>query len=90
MFTRSKVIRYSNIIDFDEASEAWKANKKYVGNGSYKYICCQITKSGNCCKRESVIQTDYCKMHTKKVPTKARRILGIGHNKIVGDCHSLS
>ena len=25
-------------IDFDEASEAWRANKKYIGNGTYKYI----------------------------------------------------
>jgi hypothetical protein len=29
---------YEINIDFDEASEAWRANKKYIGNGSYKYI----------------------------------------------------
>ena len=30
---------YKVEIDFDESSLAWKANKKYVGNGTYKYIC---------------------------------------------------
>jgi hypothetical protein len=25
-------------IDFDEASTAWKANKKSKGNGTYRYI----------------------------------------------------
>ena len=29
---------YEVNIDFDGASEAWKSNKKYIGNGSYKYI----------------------------------------------------
>ena len=28
-------------IDFDEASAAWKKNKKSIGNGQYKYICMQ-------------------------------------------------
>ena len=43
MNTRSQT-KYNNSalyevnIDFDEASEAWRANKKYIGNGSYKYI----------------------------------------------------
>ena len=90
MLTRSKVIHYSNVIDFSDASEAWRANKKSIEKGSYKYICCQITKSGNCCKRETLIQTDYCKMHTKPISPKPRRILGIGHNKIAGDCYQLS
>ena len=34
-------------IDFDGASEAWKANKKSIGNGSYKYVCSQKIKNGN-------------------------------------------
>ena len=25
-------------IDFDVASKAWRANKKYLGDGSFKYI----------------------------------------------------
>ena len=72
MLTRSKVHLYPNCIDFSEASEAWRANKLSVGNGSYKYICCSTTQSGNSCKRESIINSEYCKMHTKQ-------------NKIVGD-----
>ena len=40
MNTRSqpKLQLYEVNIDFDEASEAWRANKKYIGNGTYKYI----------------------------------------------------
>ena len=32
-------------INFDEASECWKANKKSIGNGCYQYICLQKTKT---------------------------------------------
>ena len=54
---------YEVNIDFDEASKAWKANKKSIGNGSYKYICCGITKTGNKCNRQSLNFVDYCKTH---------------------------
>lgn len=68
MQTRSQTKResrqiYEVNIDFDEASEAWKANKKSIGNGSYKYICLQKTKQGKSCKREACPQCDYCKIH---------------------------
>jgi hypothetical protein len=66
-------IKYTNIvplyevnIDFNEASEAWKANKKYIGNGFYKYVCCGITKTGNKCNRKSLDSVDFCKIHIKK------------------------
>ena len=36
--TYEKKALYEVNIDFDEASEAWRANKKYIGNGTYKYI----------------------------------------------------
>lgn len=61
----SKKVVYTVCIDFEEASEAWKANKKYSGNGCYKYICSQITKSGNPCKRESLPCCSFCKIHNK-------------------------
>lgn len=32
-------------MDFDESSKAWKANKKSMGNGRYKYICTKLTKT---------------------------------------------
>ena len=56
---------YEVNIDFDEASTAWKANKKYIGNGSYKYLCCGITKTGNKCNRQSLNFVDFCKVHMK-------------------------
>jgi hypothetical protein len=57
---------YEVNIDFDEASKAWKANKKSIGNGSYKYMCCGITKTGNKCNRQSLDFVHYCKIHDSK------------------------
>jgi hypothetical protein len=69
MLTRSQTISnmkplYSVEINFDEASEAWKANKKSMGNGTYKYICLQKTKAGNPCKKEALPSSDFCKVHS--------------------------
>jgi len=50
-------------IDFDEASEAWNANKKRMPNSTYKYICLGITKSGNACNRTPITHTNYCSCH---------------------------
>ena len=55
---------YTVEINFDEASESWRSNKKSIGNGHYKYICSQKTKTGNQCKRESLKFCDNCKMHS--------------------------
>ena len=63
---KENIVLYFVEIDFDEASRMWKANKKSIGNGSYKYICSQKTKSGNKCKRESLPGSNYCKQHFKK------------------------
>ena len=54
---------YDVNINFDEASNLWRSNKKCIGNGSYKYICIQKTKSGNQCKREKMNDSCFCKMH---------------------------
>jgi len=59
--------KYEINIDFDEASAAWKANKKSIGNGSYKYIC--IAKSATkekLCRREAMKGCDVCKIHAKQ------------------------
>jgi hypothetical protein len=53
------------VIDFDAASKAWRENKKSLGNGHYKYICCQTTKTGKKCNRVSMATLDCCKMHSK-------------------------
>lgn len=45
--TYEKKPLYEVNIDFDEASEAWRANKKYIGNGTYKYITPKITPKKN-------------------------------------------
>jgi hypothetical protein len=60
------VVLYNVEINFDEASEAWRSNKKCIGNGHYKYICSQKTKAGNQCKRESLKFCDHCKIHSPK------------------------
>ena len=60
---KENIVLYTVEIDFDEASRMWKANKKSIGNGSYKYVCSQKTKSGNKCKRESLPSCDYCNQH---------------------------
>jgi len=59
---------YDVNIDFDEASAAWRANKKSSGNGCYKYICCQKTITGKHCNRKCLANIDYCKLHNKLLP----------------------
>ena len=54
------------IYDFDYASECWKSNKKYVGNGCYKYMCQGITKKGKPCVRTALQGEINCKMHLVK------------------------
>jgi hypothetical protein len=58
---------YEVNIDFDDASEAWKANKKSTGNGCYKYVCDHISlKTGKKCMRELKDSCDNCHYHRKK------------------------
>ena len=70
MNTRSKT-KYDNNalyevnIDFDEASNAWRANKKNLNNGTFKYICCGLTKTSNKCNRQPLENSEYCKIHSK-------------------------
>ena len=58
---------YEVDIDFDEASRMWEYNKKRTGFGSYKYICCELNKSGIKCGRHIVDDTKYCRTHNKKL-----------------------
>jgi len=70
MKTRSQT-KYENSalyevnIDFDAASEAWKANKMSIGNGSYRYICCKRGKNNNICISKCLSGEDYCRVHLK-------------------------
>lgn len=54
---------YEVNIDFDEASEVWKANKKSIGNGSYKYICVKRCRNNKSCAGKCLPGEDYCKTH---------------------------
>ena len=59
---------YEVNIDFDEASDAWKANKKSIGNGQYKYVCSKTTKTGKKCNRKCLEggEIGCCKIHKNK------------------------
>ena len=56
---------YEVNIDFDEASKAWKANKKSIGNGSYKYLCSKLSKYNTNCISKCLHGEHYCKTHLK-------------------------
>ena len=70
MQTRSQ-IKYQNSslyevnIDFDGASEIWKANKRSIGNGSYKYVCARKGLNNNCCIAKCLAGEIYCRTHLK-------------------------
>ena len=70
MKTRSQT-KYENSaiyevnIDFDAASEAWRANKKPIGNGCYKYVCAKRSKNNNICTAKCLSGEIYCKTHLK-------------------------
>jgi len=57
------IVEYEVNIDFDEASAAWKTNKKSKGNGTYRYVCQGLTKTGKKCSREPFPGCEFCKWH---------------------------
>lgn len=68
METRSQTIYnkrplYEVNIDFDEASEAWRQNKKQVSPGHFKYICTVLKKDGKTCYKNCYKNNDYCWAH---------------------------
>ena len=70
MKTRSQtkydnIIPYEVIINFDEASEAWKENKLSIGNGSYRYLCKKRGIKNNICIKKCVKGEEYCRVHFK-------------------------
>ena len=54
------ICEYDVNINFDEASTAWKANKKSIGGGCYKYICEYKNKN---CKRIPIPGCKFCSTH---------------------------
>jgi hypothetical protein len=39
------------MIDFDDASACWRANKKHLGNGMFKYVCPYMKDDNQRCGR---------------------------------------
>jgi hypothetical protein len=54
---------YEVNIDFDEASAAWKANKKSTGGGCYKYICEHRNKNNKKCRGNPIPGENFCSKH---------------------------
>jgi hypothetical protein len=70
MKTRSqtKSVRFHELpvdIDFDDASNAWLANKKKLNNGCYQYVCGMPTTNGEFCKRKQHKNSIHCYLHKK-------------------------
>lgn len=63
--SRSQTI-FTFDIDFDDASNAWKANKVPKGNGTYTYACEAIKLDGCKCSQPVHENTNYCRRHVKK------------------------
>jgi hypothetical protein len=61
-------ITYEVNIDFDEASNAWKKNKKSIGNGQYKYICAKAKKDGTSCSKVCYKEMEFCWIHKNQKP----------------------
>ena len=61
MNTRSQTNYVS--IDFDEASEAWRQNKKHIGQGHFKYICSIEKKDGAKCGNSCYKNSQFCWAH---------------------------
>jgi hypothetical protein len=57
---------YEVNIDFDEASIAWRSNKKCIGNCQYKYVCPYEKQDGNICKKVCYKNSQYCWSHRNK------------------------
>jgi hypothetical protein len=52
--------------NFDEASEAWKQNKKSIGNGMYKYICQVVNTNKKVCCKTVYKDSEFCWIHRNK------------------------
>lgn len=53
-------------INFDEASKAWRLNKKYMSNGVFNYTCEYVYKNKNKCKCNNLIHDHRRKLNEKK------------------------
>ena len=63
--TADNFVKYEVNIDFDEAINTWQANKKSIGNSSYKYVCQQVGKKGTNCMYKCLAGEHYCSKHLR-------------------------
>jgi hypothetical protein len=59
----NNIWEYEVNIDFDEASAAWKTNKKSTGGGCYRYICKHRNKNNKKCRRNPIPGCEFCSKH---------------------------
>ena len=64
--TKQELSQYTIEIDFDGASQAWRANKKLLPNCCYQYVCGVVSISGKKCCRKPIGDTERCAIHKKK------------------------
>lgn len=57
---------YPVAVDFDDAHDAWMANKRKLPNGMFRYICCATTKDGKPCGRTPELHSQTCIRHRAK------------------------
>lgn len=64
MKTRSQSMKELIIdVDFDQASQAWRQNKKSLPNGTFIYVCGKTTASGQPCQKKRKRECQSCAMH---------------------------
>jgi hypothetical protein len=56
---------YEVNIDFDDASNHWRENKKSIGNGCFVYRCARLGIHNNRCILRCLPGEDYCATHLK-------------------------
>lgn len=54
------------VIDFEEATREWTANKRRLNNGCYRYVCGTPLLSGKFCQRLPSKGGCVCPGHSKK------------------------
>ena len=64
--TSATFVKYEVDIDFDGASAEWQANKKSIGNSSYKYVCQNVNIKGTNCKLKCLAGEHYCSKHLSR------------------------
>lgn len=67
MKRENNINNFINIIDFDEAIQEWRKNKKTLKNGMFSYKKCRRNcnhnDNGIKCRKKQIIDSIYCENH---------------------------